>query len=328
MNLGLPFEDALADLRISGCVLLHENYAPPWAIDVPAEDELQAIMNVGRNVRVVPFHLARRGGFEMVLGKTDRLDVQTHDVAICPGGARHRMQFGAAVQAVPLAEILAGARMAATNGGATGVTELICGVFLFRAVPLNPLLSALPPALKVSTVTAGGNAMLTHAAEMLALEVRRSDSPAGSFTAARLLEIFCAEILRACQSELAESEAGWLRGLADAKVAKALSLIHGAPEAQWSVAALANAVALSPSRFAARFRDTMGETAMAYLARWRMVRACRLLENTEDSIEIVAAETGYSAASSFSRAFKSSLGMNPIVWRRINRKEADGRAQG
>jgi hypothetical protein len=30
-----PFNDALEDLRISGSVLLHETYPPPWASTCP-----------------------------------------------------------------------------------------------------------------------------------------------------------------------------------------------------------------------------------------------------------------------------------------------------
>lgn len=315
MNLSLPFDEALADLRITGCVLLHEIYPSPWAIDVPDEVELRALMNVEKNVRAVPFHLVRRGWFEMFPEGSERLNAQAHDVAICPGGVKHRMQRGAATPATPLSQILAGENPVSHDAGSTESTELICGVFLLQAAPLNPLLAALPPVLKVATADIAAHPMLGHAAEMLALEVQRSEPRAGGFTAARLLEIFCAEILRAYQGALSAPGTGWFSGLADAKMANALSLIHAEPAAPWSVERLADAVALSPSRFAARFRDTIGETAMAYVTRWRMVRACRLLENTNDTIDRVAAKVGYAAASSFSRAFKASVGVSPVEWR-------------
>ena len=315
MNLGLPFEDALIDLRITGYQLLNETYASPWAIDIPGEAELRTLMKLDNGVRVVPFHLVRQGWFELLPDGQESFHVQTHDVAICPGGGKHRMQQGAANEVVPLSRILGGEKPLSHNAESTESTELICGVFLLRAAPLNPLLAALPSVIKVATADAAANPMLGRVAEMLALEIHRSGTMTGGFTAARLLEIFCAEILRALPGEVNAPETGWLRGLADAKIAKALSLIHAQPEAPWSVDLLADAVALSPSRFAARFRDTIGETAMAYVTRWRMVRACRLLENPNETIDRVATQVGYSAASSFSRAFKASVGVNPMEWR-------------
>lgn len=315
MSLNLPFEDALADLRITGCMLLHESYASPWAIDVPEETELQTVMGVAQNVRVVPFHLVRRGSFELIQGKTETLEVKSRDVTICPGGARHRMRLGDATEAISLRQILAGEKPPSHDAGSAEATELTCGVFMLRATPLNPLLAALPSILKVATADPETNPILVYATEMLTLEAERSDGQVGSFTAARLLEIFCAEILRAYQATASAPDAGWLCGLADPKIAKALSLIHAEPGAPWSVEQLADAVALSSSRFAARFRDTIGETAMAYVTRWRMVRACRLLETPEETVERVAIQVGYAAASSFSRAFKASVGVSPAEWR-------------
>jgi AraC-like DNA-binding protein len=186
---------------------------------------------------------------------------------------------------------------------------------LLRAAPLNPLLAALPSVLKVTTSDHASNALLAGTAELLAVEVQRAEALSGSYTAARLLEIFCAEILRAYRNDANLGGAGWFRGLADPKLGRALALIHADPATPWSVAKLAAAVALSPSRFASRFRATIGEPAMAYVTRWRMVRACRLLEECEETIDAVARRTGYTTASSFSRAFKASVGKSPAAWR-------------
>ena len=61
-----PFNDALEDLRISGSVLLHQTYTPPWRIDIPDEIELQRLLGVGSDVRVLPFHVkSRRGAFDL-----------------------------------------------------------------------------------------------------------------------------------------------------------------------------------------------------------------------------------------------------------------------
>jgi AraC-like DNA-binding protein len=310
-----PFEDAPADLRISGSILLSGTHAAPWAVDVPNEDELRRLLKAAPNQRIVPFHLARRGRFELVTSTGTRIDVGPGAVVVCPSGWGHRMRLGATNRPVSFARILSGeARVPAWNG-AEDMTELVCGVFFLGAAPLNPLLGALPPVLLCTTSGPGANPMLERVTEMLAMEVQAPDRRIGSFTCARLLEIFCAEIIRAHMADLGSSKAGWFRGLADPKIAKALARIHADPAVQWSVESLAEIAALSPSRFAARFRDAIGETAMTYVTRWRMNLACRLLRESDMPIENVAAKVGYANSAAFSRAFKHCLGLSPARWR-------------
>lgn len=321
-----PFEDALADLRISGSVLLHECYAPPWAIDVPDEAQLRTVLKLDRSKRVVPFHLVRKGQFSLHVNQGAPVVVNTHDVAICPGGLAHRMAFGNAKQAAALGQILAGSGPPPASGHAPDTTELLCGVFILQAAPLNPLLSALPPVLMVATSGTEADPMLARAADMLALELTRSSRGAG-FTASRLLEIFCAEAIHAFRRQGGNHPPGWFRGLNDPKIAQALGLIHADADAPWSVAKLADAVALSPSRFAARFRESMGEAVLTYITRWRMNLACRMLTDTDASMTEIALHVGYESTPSFARAFKSEVGQSPGSWRTAQRCSPSGKSQ-
>ena len=314
-----PFEDALADLRISGSALLHECYAPPWAIEVPDQVKLRTILKLDHTKRVVPFHLVRKGQFSLQVEQGAPVNVYTHEVAICPGGSAHRMAYGEAKTTVALEQILAGPRLPHASPHVPDTTELLCGVFVLQAAPLNPLWSALPAVLTVATTGAQADPMLTLAADMLALELTRPSRGAG-FTASRLLEIFCAEAIRAYWRCGGNHPPGWFRGLNDPKIALALGFIHAQAGAPWSVAKLADAVALSPSRFAARFRETMDEAVMTYITRWRMNLACRMLIDTDASIAEIAHHVGYEAAPSFARTFKAEIGQAPGNWRTTQRQ--------
>ncbi|MDD5033902.1 MAG: AraC family transcriptional regulator [Methylococcaceae bacterium] len=313
-----PFEDALADLRISGYALLHEYYVPPWAVDVPDEAKLKALLKLDRSKRVVPFHLVRKGRFSLQMNPGAPVEVNTHDLAICPSGLAHRMAFGNVKQATTLEQILAGSKPPSASSHTPDTTELLCGVFILQAAPLNPLLSALPPILTVATSGAGADPMLACAADMLALEMTRSSRGTG-FTASRLLEIFCAEAIQAFRHQGGPHQPGWFRGLNDPKIGQALGLIHADAGAPWSVAKLADVVALSPSRFAARFKESMGEAVLTYITRWRMNLACRMLTETDISIAEIAHQVGYEATSSFARAFKAEVGQTPGTWRTAQR---------
>ena len=58
------------------------------------------------------------------------------------------------------------------------------------------------------------------------------------------------------------AQAGWLGALHDRQIGRAISLIHRDPARPWTVASLADDVAMSRSAFAARFTDLVGEPAM------------------------------------------------------------------
>jgi AraC-like DNA-binding protein len=309
-----PLDDALDDLRISGSVLLHRAYSPPWAVDVPAEPRLRDVMGVGADMRVLPFHLVRRGGFELSRDGAAVDRVVAPDLLLLPGGMPHRLSDGRGAIPMPLERILAMADSASAPEPVTGTTELICGAFVLRAAPLNPLLGALPAALKAETDGANANPALVGAVNLLAAECGRRAR--NGFTAQRLLEVLCAEAIRSFQAARGGASSNWFSGLADPKIGVALREIHAAPGAEWSVERLAALVALSPSRFAARFRDIVGESVMDYIGRWRANVACRLLRETDLALDKVALRIGYASTPAFSRAFKARLGLPPAQWRR------------
>ena len=168
------FETALADLRVSGSVLLHERYRAPWAIAVPDETELRRLLGVGPECRVLPFHLVLDGEFDLRWHDRGSEHVASNEVVIVTRGAAHVMSRGKPSPPVPFAEIYAGRADAIRSAGPdAGTTTLMCGVFTLTAAPLDPLLAALPPALKLQTVGVAESPMLVRAAEMLALEVIR-----------------------------------------------------------------------------------------------------------------------------------------------------------
>lgn len=314
MSLADPLDDALDDLRISGSVLVHEAYRPPWAVDVPAEPRLRNLLGVGPETRVLPFHLVRRGGFDLAREGASTTRVVAPELLLLPSGSAHRLSSGNGARPVPLEEVLANDDGREAPNDEAGTTELICGAFVMRAAPLNPLLGALPSTLKVDAGGLGASAALAGAVAMLAAECGRRSR--NGFTAQRLLEVVFAEAIRAFQQSRGDDEAGWFRGLSDPKVSDAVRHVHSEPGADWSVEALATRVALSPSRFAARFRETTGESVMGYVSRWRANVACRLLRETDLPMDEVAARVGYESVPAFSRAFKVLVGSPPAQWRR------------
>ena len=122
------------------------------------------------------------------------------------------------------------------------------------------------------------------------------------------------EVVRLYIEALPEDQTGWLAGLRDPFVGRALALMHAAPARDWQLDALARETGLSRSGLAGRFVAMLGLPPMTYLARWRMQIATGLLAGGAD-IASVAEAIGYGSEAAFSRAFKKLMGMPPSAWR-------------
>jgi len=115
---------------------------------------------------------------------------------------------------------------------------------------------------------------------------------------------------------IAQDEKGWLAGLRDRFVGRALSLLHARPAHPWTVEALGREVGLSRSALAQRFTGLLGQPPMQYLARWRLQLAARQLRGGDVPLAVVAEDVGYESEAAFNRAFKREFGVPPATWRR------------
>lgn len=127
--------------------------------------------------------------------------------------------------------------------------------------------------------------------------------------------MLCAEAVRAYIETTPHQDTSWFRGVRDPIVGKAIAAIHQHPGINWTVKRLAQGVAMSPSRFAARFSEALGDSPMAYVAKWRMNVACRQLVTSQQGIGQIASDVGYESLAAFSRAFKKHVGVPPATWR-------------
>jgi len=137
----------------------------------------------------------------------------------------------------------------------------------------------------------------------------------GGYVVERLLEVLCAQAIRAYLQAAPRHAAGWIRAIQDPVVGRAMAAIHARPAVDWSVQRMAQEVSMSPSRFAARFTESLGDSPMAYVTKLRMNVACKILTTSQMRIEQIAIDVGYESAAAFNRAFKSHLGLPPGLWR-------------
>jgi AraC-like DNA-binding protein len=87
--------------------------------------------------------------------------------------------------------------------------------------------------------------------------------------------------------------------------------MHDNPEHRWTLQELAERVGMSRSIFALKFKETVGETPMEYLTRWRMLLAGDKLKTGGNSLSDIALSLGYESESAFGKAFKRVMGCSP-----------------
>ena len=92
--------------------------------------------------------------------------------------------------------------------------------------------------------------------------------------------------------------------------------MHDDPAHGWTIQKLAERAGMSRSTFALKFKQTVGESPMEYLTRWRMLRAGDKLANSSDPVSVIALSLGYESESAFSTAFKRVMGSSPRQYTR------------
>jgi AraC-like DNA-binding protein len=109
-------------------------------------------------------------------------------------------------------------------------------------------------------------------------------------------------------------ERGFLCGLADEHVARALVAMHADIAHRWTVAELARVAGMSRSMFAERFSRIVGVPPMGYLLRWRIAIAKDMLRRNTERLAKIGERTGYGSVSAFSTAFTRIVGCSPSAY--------------
>jgi transcriptional regulator GlxA family with amidase domain len=129
-----------------------------------------------------------------------------------------------------------------------------------------------------------------------------------------LCELLLIRLLRFCLDR-GIAKGGALSGLADQRLAKALTAMHADPAREWELSEMADLAGMSRARFAVHFRDITGETPANYLASWRITLAQGLLRAGRP-LKHVSHEVGYGSPSALTRAFVRKVGASPMHWLR------------
>lgn len=308
--------DALSEVlrlaRFSADIVLDAHGRGAWCVSVPASGAIARA------------HLVLEGECRVRSASGEEARLRAGEIAYFPHGEAHLVASDLTAPATSIAALvrapLAGELAPVRIGEGGGASRWVSITTRCERHLGDPLLASLPAIVRVDLLGATALNALTAA---LGLHLSSSDAPPIGEGAKRerLAELAMVETLRRHVQALPPGGKGWLAGLDDRYVGRALALVHGRPSEPWTVERLGRHVGISRSALAERFSEVMGEPIIAFLTRWRLQLAAEALLTTPRAVESIAHDAGYESASAFSKAFRRMFRKPPSVWR----KRARGR---
>jgi len=327
--------DVLRVVRLSGAVFFVAEFSSPWAIESPPSESLASLI-MPRAECFTIFHVLAEGHCWVKVKGEPTLRMVAGDVLVVPQGDEHVMGSDLALKPtamrVLVPEVPWPEMPPVVHGGGGEVARFVCG-YLHCDQKFNPLFNTLPKLLCIRSREGGveleraGAENKTwhrpvpfHAGMWLnttiyyLIKEAQAQSSNNQLMLSRLTELMFVEVLRHYMKELAPDQKGWLAGLKDPHVNRAITLMHAQPARAWTVEDLARDAGVSRSALAGRFTDLIGESPMRYLTGWRMHLARQLLCEGHHSLAEIAERVGYESEYAFNRAFKRQAGVPPAAW--------------
>ncbi|MBM7062485.1 AraC family transcriptional regulator [Pseudomonas sp. UL073] len=309
--------DVLAAARLSAVAFLHAEFTAPWCIIAQVgEADCRPLGAVPPHI--IAYHYVVDGSLRLELPGAPVLQLHAGDIVMLPRNDPHVLASAAHLrpQLVDnLIQPLGSSGLAELcYGGGGAATHLICG-FLGCELPRSPLLETLPAVLHLPLYEDVAGVWVSQSFHLAAEEF--AANRLGSTTVLnKLAELLFVEAVRRYLSELPAGQTGWLAGLRDPFVGRALALLHHHLALPWTTEGLAREVGLSRSAFAERFTRLVGQPPMHYLAHWRLQSAALRLRDGGQLLAQIAFDVGYESEAAFNRAFKREFGLPPATWRR------------
>lgn len=230
-------------------------------------------------------HLVKRGPVQLIGGPDGGISIDEPSLLFMPRANAHTL-------------------IADDRDGA----DVVCAAIQFGAGGANPITDSLPGIVLIPLSELPGAQPLLE----LLYEEAFSQHAGRQASLDRMCEILLIRLLRSC-IDRGLVKGGALSGLADPRLAKALTAVHADPAREWELNDMANLAGMSRARFAVHFRDVTGETPANYLASWRINLAQSLLKAGRP-LKHVSMEVGYGSPSALTRAFVRKLGVSPMHW--------------
>ena len=301
-----PSGDTLGEtfysLRLNGVIYANSELTAPWGIEMPAME--------GKMM----FHIVTEGSCQLQSAH-EQVQLTAGDLVLLPLGKGHSIASDKSIGCTAFFDLPVtrpSERFEILRyGGGGEYTHLICGVLSFDQVAGTKPIAQLPAFIHTKS-DSGELANDMNALMTLMAEEAQSLHAGGETIIAHLADIIVIKAIRHWIEHAPEASQGWLGGLKDPKISKALAAIHNQPESAWTVDQLAKQAGMSRSGFSARFTEIIGTSVKQYLTEWRMSLARMRIMHSPVTLTELAEALGYQSEAAFSRAYKRINGEPPL----------------
>ena len=295
-------------------------FTAPWCTAAQiTPDDIRPFVDAP--AQIVAYHFVIDGRLQCALDGEPPMEIAAGEVVLLPRNDGHTLGSAQGIPAVQADTLIRpgenGGLWQIDYGGGGEPTRIVCG-FLATEQVYNPLIATLPRLLKLD-IRKGVSRDWVEASVRFAARELAMGKFASSAMMSRLSELLFVEAVRDYASALDDAKTGWLAGLKDPHVGRALGLLHGKVEAPWTIEKLASEVSMSRSAFSDRFTSLVGMPPIRYLTLWRLQLAKEKLRDGRSNIAQIAHAVGYDSEVAFNRAFKREFGQPPARWRDLAR---------
>jgi AraC-like DNA-binding protein len=298
-----PLSAIFSSMNVQQALIDRIEVTAPWGIQSTCGPDIQfALVLRGSAIlqtKSSPQPLSLRGGDVFIMfGNSDYLlaDQVRSEVIDCK--ALKELKVGNAIR----------------FGGGGAPTTLVAGRFKIDQIDARPILKALPSFLHLQLDQKRSHSF--HSVlELISFETEQPGL-ASEEMVNRLCEMLFIHAIRAYANEQDHGHAGWLAGMSDQYIGKAMHLMHDQLQKDWTVDSMAASAGMSRSAFASRFKLIVGQSPLEYLTQWRVYRASVLIRKTDSNVSKIAKSVGYDSESAFTKVFKKVMQTTPSEFRR------------
>ncbi len=322
--------DLLRSVRLRGAVFYYVSFrSHEWSAEgLAAADIAEAVMPGCEHV--MEYHMIAKGNGWAAVSGLPPVKLSAGDIVMFPQGDHHVISSAPGLEPERVSADWVFSKRndpkplpisfhhGVRNPGALMPVKdadaiLVCGFLGCDVRPFNPLITALPRILHLPASSAGS--WVGRVIDQAVVESNEK-RPGGDAVLEKLSEMMFVDAARRYLDGLPDDATGWLAGLRDRFVGKALALMHERPDHAWTIEDLSREVGLSRSALHERFVQYLGQAPMQYLASWRIQLGARLLRESNRNVATIALDVGYESEAAFSRAFKRMVGQPPAAWRK------------
>ena len=231
--------DVLRSVHLRGAVFYYLSFGHEWAVEAPAASEIAGAVIPGAE-HVMEYHVITKGrGWAAIVGESP-VQLETGDIVMFPHGDAHVLSSAPGIRPTRLdpdwvyatrddpkpIPVVFHTPQEFSYGTPAPESEnnLVCGFLGCDLRLLNPLLATLPRLLHLPA--AGDGAWISQVMEQ-AVKASQEKRAGGEAVLERISEMMFVDAVRRHAERVPEENTGWLAGLRDRQVGRALWAAYG-----------------------------------------------------------------------------------------------------